>query len=219
MTVGVKNKPPVVVPPSALKRAGFKRGQELEFKASGGVITIVPKTPSGEDYPLETVTRIVREAKENPMSRRQLAALDAEIAAYGARQAKKAGIKERDIPRLIHESRARHRTPESRPRHQHLHRRVSVSEGTELGSVDGRRMLFSTRSSCHPKSDRRTRVAEVAGSGVVTPRRTVHALTTDPDDKPDSRMRRGGQGRPHCLQRPPPSRPQSVGGDSDRGRR
>ncbi len=100
MTVAVKNKPPVVVPPSALKRAGFKRGQDLEFKASGGVITIVPRSPSGEDYPLETVTRIVKEAKENPMSRRQLAALDAEIAAYGAKQAKKVGIKERDIPAL-----------------------------------------------------------------------------------------------------------------------
>ena len=111
MTVAVKNKPPVVVPPSALKRAGFKRGQDLEFKASGGVITIVPKTPSRDDYPLETVARIVREAKENPMSRRQLAALDAELAAYAAKQVKMAGIKERDIPRIIHESRARRRRP------------------------------------------------------------------------------------------------------------
>lgn len=48
MTVGVKNKPPVVVPQSALRRAGFKRGQELEVKAAGGVITILPKPPTAD---------------------------------------------------------------------------------------------------------------------------------------------------------------------------
>jgi bifunctional DNA-binding transcriptional regulator/antitoxin component of YhaV-PrlF toxin-antitoxin module len=51
MTVAVKNKPPVVVPESALRRAGFKRGQELEVRASGGVITILPKLPTaGDEY-------------------------------------------------------------------------------------------------------------------------------------------------------------------------
>lgn len=51
MTVDVKNKPPVVVPPAALRRAGFKRGQPLEFRAAGGVITIVPKrSSSGDEY-------------------------------------------------------------------------------------------------------------------------------------------------------------------------
>jgi bifunctional DNA-binding transcriptional regulator/antitoxin component of YhaV-PrlF toxin-antitoxin module len=51
MPVEVKNKPPVVVPPAALRRAGFKRGQQLEFRAAGGVITIVPKPPSsGDEY-------------------------------------------------------------------------------------------------------------------------------------------------------------------------
>ena len=48
MTVAVKNKPPLVVPETALRRAGFKRGQELEVKASGGVITIVSKVPSAD---------------------------------------------------------------------------------------------------------------------------------------------------------------------------
>jgi bifunctional DNA-binding transcriptional regulator/antitoxin component of YhaV-PrlF toxin-antitoxin module len=51
MTVAVKNKPSVVVPETALRRAGFKRGQELEIKASGGVITILPKLPkAGDEY-------------------------------------------------------------------------------------------------------------------------------------------------------------------------
>jgi antitoxin component of MazEF toxin-antitoxin module len=49
MTVPVKNKPPVIVPPAALRRAGFKSGQDLEVKASGGVITILPKLPNADD--------------------------------------------------------------------------------------------------------------------------------------------------------------------------
>ena len=48
MTVAVKNKTPVIVPPAALRRAGFKNGQELEVKAGGGVITIVPKLTPDE---------------------------------------------------------------------------------------------------------------------------------------------------------------------------
>jgi bifunctional DNA-binding transcriptional regulator/antitoxin component of YhaV-PrlF toxin-antitoxin module len=48
MTVAVKNKPPVVVPSAVLRRAGFKRGQDLEVKASGGVVTIMPKLTPDE---------------------------------------------------------------------------------------------------------------------------------------------------------------------------
>jgi antitoxin component of MazEF toxin-antitoxin module len=48
MAIAVKNKPPVVVPPAALRRAGFKRGQDLEVRASGGIVTIVPKLSPGE---------------------------------------------------------------------------------------------------------------------------------------------------------------------------
>jgi hypothetical protein len=51
MTVAVKNnnKTPLVVPPSVRRTAGFKSGQEIEFKASGGVITILPKLPKADD--------------------------------------------------------------------------------------------------------------------------------------------------------------------------
>jgi antitoxin component of MazEF toxin-antitoxin module len=49
MTVALKNKSPVVVPAAALRQAGFRRGQDLEVKASGGVITIIPKIPGTED--------------------------------------------------------------------------------------------------------------------------------------------------------------------------
>lgn len=59
MTVALKNKPPVVVPEAALRRAGFKRGQDLEVKASGGIITILPKLPSADDEYTPEQRRIV----------------------------------------------------------------------------------------------------------------------------------------------------------------
>ncbi len=55
MTVAFKNKKPIVVTLTTLRQAGFKNGQELEIKASGGVITILPKAPitGGEYTPAE----------------------------------------------------------------------------------------------------------------------------------------------------------------------
>ena len=51
MTVAYKNdnKTPLVVPAAVRRRAGFKSGQELEIKASDGVITILPKLPAADD--------------------------------------------------------------------------------------------------------------------------------------------------------------------------
>src|SRR3954467_596385 len=51
MTVAVKNnnKAPLVVPPAVRRRAGFRSGQEIEFRVSGGVITILPKLPAADD--------------------------------------------------------------------------------------------------------------------------------------------------------------------------
>jgi bifunctional DNA-binding transcriptional regulator/antitoxin component of YhaV-PrlF toxin-antitoxin module len=48
MTVAIKNNnnTPLVVPRAIRRKAGFKSGQELEIKAAGGVITIVPKVPA-----------------------------------------------------------------------------------------------------------------------------------------------------------------------------
>jgi hypothetical protein len=59
MTVALKNKPPVVVPEAALRRAGFKRGQELEVISSGGVITIRPKLQAADDEYTPEQRRIV----------------------------------------------------------------------------------------------------------------------------------------------------------------
>lgn len=38
-----------MVPPSVQRRARIKAGDRLEFKVSGGVITIMPKLPSADD--------------------------------------------------------------------------------------------------------------------------------------------------------------------------
>ena len=49
MTTVVKNRTGLTVPAAVQRRAGFKAGDVVEFKASGGVITILPKLPSADD--------------------------------------------------------------------------------------------------------------------------------------------------------------------------
>ena len=48
MTVIVKNKIPLVVPPAIRREAGLKGGQEVEFRVKGGVISIHRK-PMAKD--------------------------------------------------------------------------------------------------------------------------------------------------------------------------
>jgi bifunctional DNA-binding transcriptional regulator/antitoxin component of YhaV-PrlF toxin-antitoxin module len=48
MTVTMKSKT-ITVPDAVRQQAGFKVGQVLEFKASGGVVTIFPKLPAADD--------------------------------------------------------------------------------------------------------------------------------------------------------------------------
>ena len=54
MTVTVKNKTeaPLVVPVSVRRKAGHRNGEDLEFRVSGGVITILPKRPSADAHEL-----------------------------------------------------------------------------------------------------------------------------------------------------------------------
>jgi bifunctional DNA-binding transcriptional regulator/antitoxin component of YhaV-PrlF toxin-antitoxin module len=49
MTVTVKNKTPLVVPPSVRRQAGLKSGQQIEFKVVAGVISIHPRLPAADD--------------------------------------------------------------------------------------------------------------------------------------------------------------------------
>ena len=59
MTVTVKNKIGLMVPPSVQRRAGIKNGDRLEFRVSGGVITIIPKLPSADDEYTPEQRRII----------------------------------------------------------------------------------------------------------------------------------------------------------------
>jgi hypothetical protein len=56
---------------------------------------------------LARIASILAEAKRKPMTEKDLRAEEKRLMEYGARQSKKLGIKERDIVRIIHESRAR----------------------------------------------------------------------------------------------------------------
>ena len=56
---------------------------------------------------LQWIARTIGEAKRNPLAPEEILAEDKRLAAYGVRQAKKVGFKERDAVRMIHESRAR----------------------------------------------------------------------------------------------------------------
>lgn len=51
MTVTVRSRTSAITVPDAVRqRAGFRAGQVLEFKASGGIVTITPKLPTADDY-------------------------------------------------------------------------------------------------------------------------------------------------------------------------
>src|ERR1017187_6779701 len=59
MTVTVKNKEPLVVRPSIRRQAGHRNGQKLEFRVSGGVITIFPKLSTAIDEYTPEQPRII----------------------------------------------------------------------------------------------------------------------------------------------------------------
>lgn len=65
------------------------------------------RTPKHEP---SVTLRTLQQANKHPMSPEDLGAEDKRLRQYGARQAKKLGIREQDVVRIIHESRAR-RTP------------------------------------------------------------------------------------------------------------
>ena len=70
MTTIVKKKSPIVVPESLRRRAGFKPGDRLEFKVSGGIINIIPKLPSADDEYTPAQRRVIdaqlKEAAKGP---------------------------------------------------------------------------------------------------------------------------------------------------------
>ncbi len=59
MTAIVKSKTGLTVPAAVQHQAGFKTGDRVEFKVSGGVITILPKLPNADDEYTRAQRRII----------------------------------------------------------------------------------------------------------------------------------------------------------------
>ena len=70
MTVVVKSRTSLNVPPRIQRRAGIKPGDELEFRVSGGIINIIPKLPTADDEYTPEQRRIIdarlAEARKGP---------------------------------------------------------------------------------------------------------------------------------------------------------
>ena len=78
---------------------------------------------------------LIRETKEeqekNPMTEEEMLRESEDLAHYGVQQAKKPGIKPKDINRIIYESRKRRRTQLIVPGDRHL-RRLRTYEGIPI---------------------------------------------------------------------------------------
>ena len=59
MTTIVRTKTGLTVPTNVQRQAGFKIGDVVEFKVSGGVITILPKLPNADDEYTPAQRRII----------------------------------------------------------------------------------------------------------------------------------------------------------------
>ena len=70
MTIIVKSKNNLTVPPQVQRRAGIRVGDRVEFKVSGGIINIIPKLPSADDEYTPQQRRIIdarlAEARKGP---------------------------------------------------------------------------------------------------------------------------------------------------------
>lgn len=89
MTVTIKEESEMIVPPSLQRQAGFKLGDQVQFRASRGIITIVPK--SAEETPLMKAFRAChQDAKKNGTDKMTMKQINAEIAAYRKEQREKA---------------------------------------------------------------------------------------------------------------------------------
>ena len=53
MPIAIKNKPPGALLDAALRRAGFKRGETLEFKVPKKMVTIIPRQTADDSAPPE----------------------------------------------------------------------------------------------------------------------------------------------------------------------
>ena len=63
MTVTLKDKTPLVVPPAVRRQAGFKHGDKIEFKVSRRRVTLISRTPDTDDVLTPDEAAIVKKAE------------------------------------------------------------------------------------------------------------------------------------------------------------
>jgi bifunctional DNA-binding transcriptional regulator/antitoxin component of YhaV-PrlF toxin-antitoxin module len=70
MRVTVKSKDELVVPRAVQRRAGIKAGQRVQFKVSGGIISIIPELPTAKNEYTPAQRRLIdarlAEARKGP---------------------------------------------------------------------------------------------------------------------------------------------------------
>jgi len=70
MTVTVKSRTSLAIPPQVQRRAGIKPGDRVEFKVSGGIINIIPELPTADDEYTPAQRRAIdarlRQARKGP---------------------------------------------------------------------------------------------------------------------------------------------------------
>ena len=81
MTVTVKDKSQLIIPPSLQRQAGFKLGDQVEFRVRRGLIMIVPKADQSSPF-LVALRATQEEAKKQGLDKMTMKQINAEIAAY-----------------------------------------------------------------------------------------------------------------------------------------
>ena len=59
MTITVDEKTLRIFPPSIRRQVGFKTGDQLEVRASGGIVSFIPKLPTADDEYTPEQRRII----------------------------------------------------------------------------------------------------------------------------------------------------------------
>ena len=81
MTVTVKDKSDLIIPPNLQRQAGFKMGDQIEFRVFRGIITVIPK--AAQETPLMKAFRATHEeAKRQGLDKMTMKQINAEIAAH-----------------------------------------------------------------------------------------------------------------------------------------
>lgn len=115
--VKVKTKGQVTIPAEFRRDLNLKEGDLLEAVVERGGIVLKPKTVVDrydEEWAKNVLKEATEEAKRNPKTKEEEDAEERRLLAQGARRAKKLGIKEGEVDRIVYAE--RFKTRKKRPR-------------------------------------------------------------------------------------------------------